>query len=212
MIKTGIRYLVVLLWGALIVWFSSTAMAQDIDNKFVLGFSQELFEFSSEIVSIDAPDGYYDDDSVTVNQISFGILPSLFGIDLGFGLTNMLVLGCNLQFSFNSLDSDNTDSESVIMASFLPHLDLVIGEGQTIRPFCGILGGIQVISESSDSDDDPMLGFLVGLRGGLHIFVAEEVTIDPMLGFMYGSSSYGESEFHVRSMTADLYLGLTAWI
>jgi hypothetical protein len=217
-----------LLLGALVFVSTSRATAQYTEQRFMLGFSYGLFEidsktFSTEYEPIAATSTTFENDTAT--KVSFGILPSLLGIDMGYSVSGLLVLGCNLQLSYaNSegaggigLPAGMNISSSVTTVGFIPHADFVFADGQITRPFIGVSGGLQFVSASTDIDygysgDSSGLSFLVGARGGIHIFVAGPVSITPTASFMAGIGSFDDSEDDFSILLFDIFLGLTVWL
>ncbi len=207
MTKTSTHKLFGLLAGAVVLMSTVDAEAQYIEERFMLGFSHGLFEFNNETLSTD-----YSSDDFSASKISLGILPTLLGIDLGYGVSELVVVGTNFQFSYINIDPEGESSLSGTTVSFVPHVDIVFSQGQSARPFIGLLAGLQFASESDGFDDQSLLSFLFGARTGIHFFVVDAVSITPVASFMYGIGSYEDTEIDVDTILVDVFLGLTAWL
>jgi len=141
------------------------------------------------------------------------------GFELGYGLSDNIVLGASVLFWYKTESEEDADeSTDGLNINLFPHLDYVFSEGSSARPFIGILAGISSDSVSQGDTDISSFSFGFGLRGGLHLFVAESFSIDPLLQFVYGIGSYesdamfGTAEGDINTLLVDVMLGLSGWI
>jgi hypothetical protein len=115
-----------------------------------------------------------------------------FGLGLGYGITDGLVVGMKLGLGFNSLTS--IDKDPLFMGpnsinnslSFLvrPYVEYAFIPGGRFRPFVFVHGGVAGTRfVQTDSDDTTTLtgqsiSPTLGGGGGLHIFVIPQLSID----------------------------------
>jgi hypothetical protein len=213
-----------------ILLLAGTASAQQVGGKLKLGLEASVFNFNSQT---ETPEDA--DEGSTTSVVDFGVAsmagggamsgsyvgqPPL-GVDIGYGLTDFLLLGGRVAVGFVSLSPEEGDSTSGFLFSLFPHIDYVLMEGESLRPFFGGQLGIQTVSTSNGSEHSA-LQFGFGLEGGVMIFVTEGLSIDPRLNFLFLT---GTSESTVdaggMSMTAEsdrtniilgILMGLAGWM
>ena len=72
------------------------------------------------------------------------------------------------------------------------------------------------LNTSSVSNGDDTLGtcFLMGLSGGVLLFISESLSIDPRLSVLYNIGSYNsnDNKAGVSAFYFDFFAGLSGWI
>lgn len=190
-----------------IVLSASSASAQ-IDGSLRLHLEVPVLAYVSET---NTPDGA--DDGASVSYLSVGPGSSGFGIGLGYGLSEMIVLGTNVAFQLTSISPEEGDSVSVTNAQIQPYLEAVFGEG-TARPFVGAHLSLEI--NSTENTDTTLFG--LGALGGVHIFLADSFSFDisGRLSFATGSRTVeleptGEAETDISQIGVVVLIGLSGW-
>jgi hypothetical protein len=135
--------------------------------------------------------------------------------ELGYGLSEMIVLGGFLQLGGNSetrTDEDDNEVEVSDFSFFLgPKIDIMFSEGAKLRPFVGAAIGYATGSSEEDAPNDledeefSVSGPQLMLRGGLRVFASGGLSIDPQLVFSYATLS-GDADFGPVSVDIDASL------
>jgi hypothetical protein len=188
---------------------ASSASAQMIDGSLRLHLELPVFGYQSTEIT-----GEGADDGVTTSRITIGPGSSTLGLGLGYGVSEMIVLGTNLVLQHQSIKPDEGDSVGVTTVQILPYLEVVFGEGTT-RPFVG--GQLMLQINSTENTDTTLFG--LGGLGGVHIFLTDSFSFDVSgrLYFLTGSTTF-ESGGAADDIEADaselgvlLLIGLSGW-
>jgi hypothetical protein len=185
---------------------ASSASAQ-IDGSLRLHLEVPVLAYVSES---NTPEGA---DESTVSYLSVGPGSAGFGMGLGYGLSEMIVLGTNLAFQLTSISPDEGDSVSVTTAQIQPYFEAVFGEG-TARPFVGAHLSLEI--NSTENTDTTLFG--LGALGGVHIFLADSFSFDisGRLSFATGSRTVeleptGEAETDISQIGFLVLIGVSGW-
>jgi Outer membrane protein beta-barrel domain len=130
------------------------------------------------------------------SSTTYGLLGSGFGIGLGYGLTDSLLVGTQLQLA--STKESSSGDTTLTQVQFLPRLEYLF-EGSDARPYvAAILGvGHQSTSIPIPGGDPVTLSgsqFLFGGSFGVHAFLSDTLSIDPALTFLGASGSQTTTE------------------
>jgi hypothetical protein len=212
--------------------------SQKSGGRVRLDLNLDLVGFSYlEVADGESSSGY--------RSYGFDIGPaSRFGIGISCNLNGRLSLGARVAFGFSSASQkwdfhggDHPKTDIDVDYAVLPYLEYAFGAGR-IRPFLTVVAGVDgAVSRSRREGYDDTgewtdkhtavltLGAL-GLGGGLHVFLADRISLDLWLleavGFgrmrttqdMDGGTEPDDIEdehFAWRSRT-EIVLGLTGWI
>jgi hypothetical protein len=198
--------------------FTTSAAAQDIQDRFQLALSTDLVTYNSVTFESDL----FDDD-LEQNTTKWGVHRSVL-LELGYGVSEMIVVGAIVTLGGTSQSVEQGDDESEVsdfVAVVGPKIDLLLSQGSDVRPF---LGAFIALAHQSDSVEDgaetSMTGFNIGARLGLHCFASTGFSVMPAVMFAYGNVS-GEMEIDGSSETPEisqsgfslaLMLGASGWI
>ncbi len=203
----------------------TAGLAQSIEHKGKLGLETRLFRFVSTTVDLEGPSP-----EETVTNLEFGVFghgaplssvaaivgqpASSFGADLGFGITDSVLVGTRVMFDYGRLKSEDGESISGLQFAFLPHADVVFLRRQSFRPFLGAQLGAQISSASLETMDVSSTIFLVGASLGAFGFVSDAVSIDPRVSFLYsfGSAEIDVADADTDSISVALMIGLSGWV
>ena len=203
---------------ALVVAAPTHANAQSPDGRFKLGIETALFEYTT--TTVDAG-GVATTTDNSASEVSFGIVPARSGLDLGYGLSDSVVLGTRLLLVHNSQEQPGAAaSVDATVFGFLPHLDYVFPSRSSTRVFLGPLAGFGI----ADAQQVSAHLFIFGANFGAHIFASKGVSIDPRLVVSYalGEESYDinlggllpalgvSADIHVIAVS--VMLGISAWL
>jgi hypothetical protein len=138
-------------------------------------------------------------------------------LDVGYGLSERVVLGAQLGFAGESgaADSRNARQRGHGYEFMLgPKFDFVIAPRSSVSPFIGALASVGTGAAGSSSDSIKSSLFRVGLRGGLRYFALHGLSLDPALSVagVFGSkSAAGGSSNDVSGLEVGASLGMSAW-
>jgi hypothetical protein len=192
--------------GALTFW-ASTGSAQEIDGSLRLHLEVPVLGYRSTEVTADGAD-----DGASVSRVSVGPGTDTLGFGLGYGLSDMLVLGANMALQHTSVSPEEGASASTTVVQLLPYLEVLFGEGST-RPF---IGGNLILQISSGENTDSTL-FGLGALGGVHVFLNEWVSFDVsarlyyMTGTVTVDTGIVESDTDLSELGVLLLLGVSGW-
>lgn len=168
-----------------------TGAASNIKGRFRIHLDGNLFAFQHERdwFESDVPNDQIED---VRNRVGFGVGQYNFGLGLGYGITDGLIVGMKLGIGFNSttqIDKDplfNGPDAINNSLNFLvrPYVEYAFIPGGRFRPFVFVHGGVAGSrSVTTDSDNSAALiahtiAPTLGGGGGLHIFVIPQLSID----------------------------------
>jgi len=190
------------------------------DGAFQLGLFTTFVRYEPIKISVENNGPEYD-----ISTLKWGIADNPVGIELGYGLSDMVVFGgvVGLGGTSNSQSSDGqADIDTSEFALELgPKLDLMFSPGSTVMPFIG--AQVLLHLESQDAGGGAETSntvFLFVARGGLRAFVADSFSIDPAVffggGFGSGSQNGGggatDVDYDVSGFRVGLSLGFSGWM
>ena len=200
------------LWTLLaLFWLTTTVPASaQIAGKLKLGLDSDALSLAS-----------YDNGSGNANsELRVGIAPPNingsviglppFGLDVGYGVTNSLVLGAQMRFGYLNVDNGGGSSQSLYAFGLLPHVDFVILPRSAFRPYFGALAGVLV--EDGDALVNRTLSFAsFGAEIGAFGFVGRSFSIGPRLVFTF-SQGLSNAVQDTKVFAVQLQLELSGWI
>jgi opacity protein-like surface antigen len=193
-----------------IVLSASSASAQLIDGSLRLHLELPVLGYQSSEIKADGAD-----EGTTTGIFSIGPGETTLGLGLGYGVSEMIVLGTNLALQHSSIKPDEGPAVSATGVQILPYLEVVFGEGTT-RPFVG--GQLMLQLTSTENTDTTLFG--LGALGGVHIFLTDSFSFDVSgrLYYMTGTSTFDsdddladELETDVSELGVLLLIGLSGW-
>jgi len=194
-----------LVLGALML--SASSASAQIDGSLRLHLEVPVLSYVSETTT---PDGA--DDGTTLSYLSIGPGSAGFGMGLGYGLSEMLVLGTNLAVQLTSISPDEGDSTTVTNMQIMPYLEAVFGEG-TARPFIGAHLMLQI--NGTENSDTTMFG--LGALAGAHIFLTDSFSFD-ISGRLYYATGTRTVEVEPIDVDTDIseigvavMIGVSGW-
>lgn len=207
---------------------SAPAFAQ-INESFQLGLSTDLVSSSTLSFEAETPvvGGVTVESEGDIDNTAVGFSgDSGVTLNLGYGLSEQLVLGALLRFGTSSSETDAelgglqaNEEEDTTSFSLGPKLEFAFLDEGDLRPF--VLGSVAYVSVTQEQPDNT-IEFSGGqlLAGvGLHWFLAPGFSFDPMLYGAYAALS-GESDPDMGNTTElegsltgfGLSVGLSGWI
>jgi hypothetical protein len=202
------------------VSWANAAQAQNVDGRFQLGLGTPIVSYSAVTTEI----GDNPSVEVDVDTTSWGIR-NIAMLELGYGLSNALVLGGVLRFGGTSTTSeaDLPNSEEETNSSFDvvvgPKIDYMFSEGSRVRPFVSAVVGLLHSSSTAEDDAETSLtGVMLQGGAGLRWFAAPGFSLDPSLRFdwstMSGETDLGPASIDVSASGFSVSLGLavSGWI
>lgn len=159
---------------------------------------------------------------VDVSRLDWGIAENPVSLEIGYGLTDSLVLGGQLGIGGESSTQEQmgfADQESSeFNFQFGPKLDYMFSAGSKVNPFAGavVLVGIDSTDNNGAEFSTTVFRFLG--RIGLRAFLADSFSIDPALvvGAGVGSASQddgtNEADLSVTGFQVGLDIGFSGWM
>ncbi|HTA91200.1 MAG TPA: outer membrane beta-barrel protein [Polyangiaceae bacterium] len=125
----------------------------------------------------------------TASSTTFGLLGTGFGVGLGYGLTNDVLLGVQLELTSTQASSAAGSSTNTTL-QFLPRLEYVF-EGADARPYVAAILGIghSSVALPAGAGSESGTQYLFGGSFGVHAFLSDTLSIDPALTFLGQSGS-----------------------
>lgn len=195
-----------LVLGALML--SASSASAQIDGSLRLHLEVPVLAYVSET---NTPDGA--DDGTTISYLSIGPGSAGFGMGLGYGLSEMLVLGTNLAVQLTSISPDEGDSTSVTSVQISPYLEAVFGQS-TARPFIGAHLLLQI--NGSENTDTTMFG--LGALGGVHVFLTDSFSFDISGRLYYATGTRtvevapaGDVDTDISEIGVMVMIGVSGW-
>jgi hypothetical protein len=200
------------------MFITNSAAAQEVQDRFQLALSTDLVSYNSVTLESDL----FDDD-VKQSNTKWGVHRSVL-LELGYGVSDMIVVGAFATLGGVSQSTEQGDEESEVsdfVAMIGPKIDVLLSQGNDVRPFLGAM--IALVHQSESVEDGPetsMTGFNVGARLGLHWFASAGFSLMPAVMFAYTSVS-GEVEIEDSTEAPEisqsgfmigLMLGASGWI
>jgi hypothetical protein len=151
-------------------------------------------------------------------ELFWGLAENPVVLELGYGLSDKLVLGGTLGLGGRSITQESGGQEqegSEFMFELGPKLDFMFSPGAKVNPF---IGAQVLVHLESFEPDTSVTAFLFLARFGLRAFVTDSFSIDPALvaGGGIGSGSGGdgpaEYDFDVSGFRVGLNLGFSGWM
>jgi hypothetical protein len=152
-------------------------------------------------------------------------------LELGYGVSDLIVIGGIVQLLGESDSSDTSDASAVTL--FIgPKLDFQLDTATRFKPFFGVALGLNhstsdfapKSSSAAIATSSQLTSFRFQARAGVRCFISEDVSLDLALtgGFETGSGSREalaltglsvatQSEFDQSSGFVGLYIGVSAW-
>jgi opacity protein-like surface antigen len=167
----------------------SPAHAQAIEGAVRLHLEVPFLAYQSTTSTLEGVD-----DGTTASTVAVGPGDAGLGFGIGYGLSDMLVLGTNVALQFRSINTENSDSVTGVGFQLMPYLEAVFGS-DSARPFVGA----NLILQINDVDDFSSTLFGAGALGGVHLFLTDSLSFDlsARLYFLTGSR-------HVTTTIVDL--------
>ena len=197
----------VLIALGVLTFLASTASAQAIDGSLRLHLEVPVLGYQSQELTADGAD-----DGASISIVTVGPSTSTLGFGLGYGLSDMLVLGTNVALQHTSVSPEEGDSASTTSVQLLPYIEAVFGQGSA-RPFVG--GNLMLQIRSGENTDATMFG--LGALGGVHAFLNEWVSLDVsariyyMTGTVTVDNGVAESDADMSELGVLLLLGVSGW-
>ncbi len=152
---------------------------------------------------------------------AWGLGHNLWG-EVGYGVSDSLVLGAFVQLAGTSLKLENENGNEADGSQLIyfigPKLDFMFMPGSQVRPFIGAVAGLYGESTDSDTTESSLTGFQLHGRAGLRAFVTESFSLDPAF-FLAWATASGERENPLLNTDLDysavsfgVTLGLSGWI
>jgi hypothetical protein len=203
--------------SAVMLAFTTTASAQDIDGRFQFGLSTDLVSYTDATLTNDD-----NDQEVDMTTTRWGVRESVL-LELGYGVSDVIVVGAmaTLGGASQTIDTGAADDEesSEFTAVIGPKLDVVLSPGSTVRPFLGaVIAFATTTGETVGGAETTITGFELGGRVGVHWFAAEGFSVAPSLAFIYASGSgeidLGPSnvDLSMSGIEVALMLGASGWL
>ena len=170
-------------------------------DSILLGVDNDLLAYNLTIVG----EGESKDKT---HSFGLAIGSPVFGLNLGYKLTDNIVVGANFGFGFSYL-SDN--DINVINFRISPMLEYMFSNGSKVRPFLKLSFDV-FLSRVGDDDGDSVLLWMLGCTGagGIHIFVAESFSIDFSLAAAFGGGMY-DDDLEMKNFKAGGVFGFSGW-
>ena len=203
----------------------ATARAQTTDGALHLGLSTSVVEYTS--LSGEYEWGALQTD-VEASNTSWGFRENGVMLDVGYGLTDSIVLGGFISVGGDSDSVELVDvpgaeeqEESHFGLALGPRFDFMFMPGEKLRPY--LTASIGLVTASSDVDDveTSLTGFQMQGGVGLRWFAASGFSVDPVLAVGWGTASgeveaadaaLGEADVSVSAFTVGLGIGFSGWI
>jgi hypothetical protein len=195
------------------------AYAQSTEGAVQLGISSPFLTHTNATLTADYEVA---ETETEVSQTNWG-LGQMFVAEVGYGLTDSLVLGAVLQLAGVSSTTETEAFNQEVDASQLvfilgPKLDYMFAPNNRVRPFLGAVAGLVVDSLDNQVAERSLTGLQLQGRAGLRAFVTEGFSIDPAL-FLGWTTASGEIESDATSTDLDysavsfgVTLGLSGWV
>jgi len=207
--------------AASVVLVPSVAFAQDIHEAFALGIDVPIVAYSSVSGEVENPPpvGNVNRD---VSRMNWGVAENPMSLHLGYALSDDIVLGGMLWLGGDTrtyeLANAGESKTTWFWFGIGPYFEYVFPTGGSVRPFIG--GYLDISHESEDPDGSRKSSytyFQLAARGGVHIFVMRDLSLDPLafLGFqtvLSGEEDPGNFSVSGTGPIVGLGFGLTGWI
>lgn len=153
----------------------------------VFGFSHYKEWFEDDVDPMEVEE--------VVNTVGLGVGLQNFGIGVGYGITDGLVVGAKLGIGFShtqAVQDDPTDLPDIVNRNvrwlFRPYVEYAFIPGGRFRPFVFVHGGVGG-NRSLDTTTADLTGKVInhtllgtlGGGGGLHAFIVPQVSVDVFL-------------------------------
>lgn len=198
------------------------AEAQDVDGVVRVAFGAALVEHARTQLEFERPN-LLGETNLALSHTEWGSeAPSVF-IDVGYGLSNWVVLGAFVQiggasFRLQSGASGLADDACACLLVVGPRAEIVFAPGSEVRPFAAASVGFAAVSAEAGENRASLRGLELTGELGLHWFAATGVSLDPAVQVGWGIASgdldaFGE-QIELRATTWNLALALSVsgWI
>jgi hypothetical protein len=190
------------------------------DGAFQLGLFTTLVRYEPLAIEAENNGG-----KVDISNLVWGIANNPIGIELGYGLSDMIVFGGVVSIGGSS-DSQKPDggtesSTSSFALELGPKIDLMFSPGSKVMPFIGAEVLLHTDSQSADGGFEASnLSFIFEARGGLRAILTDSFSLDPALffggGFGTGSQNNGggaaDQDYSISGFRVGLSIGLSGWM
>jgi hypothetical protein len=153
----------------------------------VFGFSRYKDWFEDDVDPMEVEDVYH--------SVGLGVGQQNFGVGVGYGITDGLVVGAKLGLGFNNthvVNDEPIDGPDPVARNltwlFRPYVEYAFIPGGRFRPFVFVHGGVGG-NRTLNTDNGDMAGKVInhtllgtlGGGGGLHAFIVPQVSVDVFL-------------------------------
>jgi hypothetical protein len=190
------------------------------EGAFQLGLFTTIVRYEPLNISVENNGPEYD-----VSTLKWGIADNPIGIELGYGLSEMIVFGGVIGLGGSSDSQSSQGQADIDSSSFAlelgPKLDLMFSPGSKVMPFIGAEVLLHLDSSSAGGGaKTSSLVFIFEARGGLRAFLTDSLSLDPALffggGFGSGSQNAGggqtDVDYSVSGFRVGLSLGFSGWM
>jgi hypothetical protein len=190
------------------------------DGAFQLGLFTTLVRYEPLSISPENNGG-----DLSTSNLVWGIGNNPVGLELGYGLSDMIVFGGVVSLGGSSdsrkPDGGTESSSSAFGVELGPKIDLMFSPGSKVMPFIGAEVLLHSDSQSADGGFEASnLSFIFEARGGLRAFLTDSFSLDPALffggGFGSGSENDGggaaDIDYSISGFRVGLSIGLSGWM
>lgn len=182
--------------------WSLSAQAQETEGALQLGLGTSVFSYSSASLEAEAQGVTQDLD---ISTTRWGLSDTQATLELGYGLSDMIVLGGFAQLGGASTTTEigATESEESSFSLVIgPKIDFMFSPGQTVRPFVGAALGLSSSSTEAGTAETSTTALQLLGRVGIRAFLADGFSLDPALTLGWASLLSGDLDLGVAD--ADL--------
>lgn len=192
---------------------SASPGSAQIEGKTKLGLGVDMLSFAS-----------YDNDLAGPANTVIGVgpfAPSVYqsvigvppiGLDLGYGVSETVVIGALIRLGVSSIDEGAGDSITSTAVGLLAHVDYVLSPQSSFRPFVGALAGVSLLGGDGALGNNESLTFAnVGLELGGYGFVGNSLSVGPRLLFTYNPGLSNAAE-NMSVLAVQLQLEIAGWM
>lgn len=196
--------------GSMVMGISG-ASAQSIAGKAQLGLDVGILSYTH--VALENNDTNTD---TSVNSVGFGMLESGM-MRGGYMIGEHFLIGGLVELSYKNVSPEDSDDSSDVDVNMAVMTEYIFS-GRAIRPFVGVNAGVGFSGEESGNTSTSTVAFVSTLRGGIHAFLTDSVSLDPSaeFGLVVGGSTIdsgaSETDLSLVGFGFGLNLGLSVWL
>ena len=196
-----------------VVLAARDAGTQSTQGAFRLGYEGTVFA-TEKVTNTVKIGGVKSEAKYTETHV--GLLGSALGVNLGYGVSDAVVLGVRIIQDAATIeyDDDAFPKEEASFVQFAPTLEVVLSPGSTVRPYFLGLGGIRNSTGKVDGDETSSFSALIFGGGfGLHVFPSAGVSLDPTVSVvrLSGSGKIGGIDSEGTGLAFVGSFGISAW-